>query len=278
MKIENVARICLAAGWTAKEKRNLAIRLGVLREIVVDQEGVLLVVQKVFAHRASAVWRQVLERRRLRSGRGNDDGVLHRAVVFERLHDLSDRRLLLSDCYVDADDAFALLIDDRVDGNRGLSSLTVADDELALSAPDRNHRVDCFQSGLKRFFDRFAIDHAGRNALDRVIVRGLDVPSSIDRNSQRIDDSTDEVRSDRNGHDTARSPDHGALADGLIFAEEHDPDVVFFEVERQTGDVVRKLHQLAGHHAIESVHAGDPVAHRDDRPDFGDVDTFADPG
>ena len=66
------------------------------------------------------------------------------------LHDLRDGRLLLADRDVDADDALALLIDDGVDGDGGLAGLAVADDQLALAAADRDHRVDRLEAGLQR--------------------------------------------------------------------------------------------------------------------------------
>ncbi len=46
------------------------------------------VVAEVFAHGAAREGRQVLQRRRVGGGGGHDDGVFHRAVVFERLHEL----------------------------------------------------------------------------------------------------------------------------------------------------------------------------------------------
>ncbi len=51
-------------------------------------------------------------------------------------------RPLLPDRTVNANHVAAALIDDRVENNRGLAGLPVADDQFALSATDRNHRVD----------------------------------------------------------------------------------------------------------------------------------------
>jgi hypothetical protein len=73
-----------------------------LDKIVIDDDGVHAVVAEVFAHRAAGVGREELQRRRVRRGRGDDDGVFHRAVLFERLHDLRDGRALLADGDVDA--------------------------------------------------------------------------------------------------------------------------------------------------------------------------------
>jgi hypothetical protein len=102
-----------------------------------------------------------------RRRRGDDDGVAHRVELFERANHLRDGRLLLPDRVIDADHAFAALIDDRVDGDGGLARLTVADDQLALAAADRHHAVDRLQPGLQRLLHRLPIDDAGREALDR---------------------------------------------------------------------------------------------------------------
>jgi hypothetical protein len=66
------------------------------------------------------------------------------------------------------------LIDDGVDRNRGFAGLAVADDELALAAADRNHRVDSLESRLNRLRHRFARNHAGRDFLDDVCELGVD--------------------------------------------------------------------------------------------------------
>src|SRR5207245_4177321 len=62
MEIENVAWVCFAAGRAAEQQGDFAICLGVFRQVIVDTERVLLVVQKVFTHGAAAVWRQILKR------------------------------------------------------------------------------------------------------------------------------------------------------------------------------------------------------------------------
>jgi hypothetical protein len=59
-------------------------------------------------------------------------------------------------------------------------------------------------------------------------------------------------------------------------AEEHAADAVFLEVERQPADVVRELHELAGHDVLQAVHARDPVADRRDVPHLGHVDAATD--
>src|SRR5438552_2277997 len=276
VQVKHVARVRLPAGRAAEQQRDFSIRLRVLRQIVVDAERVLLVVQEVFPHRASAIRREILQRRRLGRRRADDNRVLHRAVVLEGFHDLRDGRFLLTDRDVNADDAFPLLIDDRVDGYRRLAGLSIANDQLALASADRNHRVDRFQSGLQRLLHRLSIDDAGCDALDAVILGSLYRTLSIDRNAERIDYPPDHRGTDGHGHDASSALHLVALFDHLIFAEENDADVVLFEVRGETDDVVRELHELAGHDAIEAVHARDAVANSDHSAYFGDIHGFPD--
>src|SRR5205823_13028239 len=102
------------------------------------------------AHGASREGRDVLERRRIRGPRDNDRGVFHGAVLLERRDDLGNARFLLSDRDVDAEEVEPLLVDDRVDRDRALAGLTIADDQLALSATDREHRIDRLDARLHR--------------------------------------------------------------------------------------------------------------------------------
>ena len=91
MQIEDVARVGLAARRTAHQQRHLPIGPGVLRQVVVHDERVLLAVAEVLAHGATGERRDVLGRRGIRRPRDHHDGVLHRAVLLESRDDLRDR-------------------------------------------------------------------------------------------------------------------------------------------------------------------------------------------
>src|SRR3546814_18307053 len=89
-------------------------------------------------------------RGRLGGAGGDHDGVGHRAVFFQLAHHVGDRAVLLADRDVDALNAGALLVSDRVDRPRGLAGLAVADDQLELAAADRDYRVHGLLVGLSR--------------------------------------------------------------------------------------------------------------------------------
>jgi len=82
--------------------------------------------------------------------------------------------IVLANRDIDANHVAALLVDDGVERDGGLAGLAVADDQLALAAADRDHGVNGLDAGLHRFLHRLARHHAGRQALHRVELRGLD--------------------------------------------------------------------------------------------------------
>src|SRR5687767_4479552 len=231
-----------------------------------------LAVAEKLADRARRVRSDVEHRRRIRRCRRDDDGVAHRIRLFERADDLRHRRLFLPDRVVDADDVLAALVDDGVDGDRGLAGLPVADDQLALAAADRHHAVDRLQARLDRLFHRLAIDDAGREAFDRGELLGLDRSLAVDWLAERVDDAPEHGLADRHRDDAARALDDVAFLDRLVVAEQHGADALFFQVERDAEHAVRELEHLARHCPLDAVDTRDPVADGDNATDFGHVD------
>ena len=235
------------------------------------QSAWLAVVEEVLGHRAAGVGRHVLDRRGLVGGRGDDDALVERAGVLERLGDADDGRHALADRHVDRDDVLVLVVDDRVDRDRRLAGLAVADDQLALAAADRDHRVDRLQAGLHRLLHRLALDDAGRLELGRAGLLGVDVALAVERVAERVDDAPQQLLADRDLEQLARPLDGVALDHVLPRAEEHDADVVGLEVQREARHVVRELEHLERLAVLEAVDAGDAVGHGEDGADLGQV-------
>src|SRR5580658_831878 len=207
VEIEHVARERFAAWRAAKQQGNFAIGLRVFGKIVVKRDGVALGVAKIFAHGARGVGGDVLHRGWFGSGRGDDDRVVHRAGFGQNFDDLCNRRTLLADRAVDADQVDALLVDDGVEDDRGFAGLPVADDQLALAAADRNHRVDGLDAGLHGFANRLAIENAGSDFFQRIALLGLNGTFTVERFAERADHAADQRFADRHGHDRVRALD-----------------------------------------------------------------------
>ena len=215
-----------------------------LRQVVVDDERVLALVEEVLAHRAAGERRHPLDRRGLVRGRGDDRRVRHRARFLQPLVHLHDRRRLLADRDVEALHVLVVLVEDRVDRDRRLARRAVADDQLALAAADVRHRVDRLDAGLQRLLHRLPRDHARRLELERPRLVRVDRALAVERVPERVDDAAEQRLADGNARDAAGAAHRLALADVLPLAEERDADVVLLEVEREPDDAVLELEHL----------------------------------
>src|SRR5207249_1478711 len=102
----------------------------------------------------------------------------------------------------------------------------VADDELALAAADRDHRVDCLQARLHGLLHRLSVDDAGRLELERAHLRRLDRALPVERLTERVDHAAEQRFADGHRRHVARAPYGLALLDVLPLAEEGGTDVV----------------------------------------------------
>ena len=77
--------------------------------------------------------------------------------------------------------SLSLLVNNRIDRDRRLTCLTVADNKLTLSASDRNHGIDRLDTCLKRGIYGFSLDNTVGNTLDLSEFIRKDRTFSIDR-------------------------------------------------------------------------------------------------
>src|SRR4051794_40710661 len=106
------------------------------------------------------------------------------------------------------------LVEDGIDADSGLASLTVADDELTLAAADRDHRVDCLHAGLERLGDGLSLDDAGGDDLDSAVRFGCDGSFAIERLAERVHDAAEHALANGDFDDAA------CLSDGVAFFDQ----------------------------------------------------------
>ena len=282
VEVEDIARIGFAPGRALEQQRDLAVGVGVLGQVVEHDERVHAVVHEPFAHRGTGEGGNVLLGRRIGGGRGDDDRVSQRVVFFECPDYAGDVRVLLADpdvdrikraeCRVPALLAGLVdpgLVDDRIHRDRGLARRAVADDELALSAADRDHRVDRHDAGLHRLAHAFALDDARGDVFHGIKLGGVDRALAVERLAERIDHAAEQAFADGNLEEPAGGLDLVALADRRVVAEKDRAHLGFFEVESEPDETAGKLQHLVEHRAAEAFELGHAVADLADDADVG---------
>ncbi len=141
-----------------------------------------------------------------------------------------------------------------------LAGLTVADDQFALAAADRDHRVDRLEAGRHRLVHRPARNDAWRLDVDAGAFGGVDRTLAVDRIAERVDDAAEQFLADRHIDNRAGALDGLTFLDVAVVAENDDADIVALEIERHAAHAVLELDHLAGLDVVEAIDAGDAVA------------------
>ena len=142
----------------------------------------------------------------------NNDGIVHRAVFIKSIHNVRYRGLLLTDGDVNTDNALALLVNDGIRRDDGLTRLTVTDDQLTLTSADRDHGVDRLDTRLQRHGDGFSFDNTVCLLFDRSDLSGFDRSLGVDRLSERVHNASDHRLTDGDGNGLTRTLDEDTEA------------------------------------------------------------------
>merc|ERR1712079_650574 len=156
VEVEDVTGVSLTAWGTPEQQRHLPVSDGLLGQVVEDDHSVHAVVTEVLSHGHTGVGGEVLQGSGVGGGGRDDDGVLHGVGVSEPLYNLGDSGPLLADGDVDTVQLLlgvislveALLVDDGINGDGGLASLPVTDDQLTLATAYGHKRVDSLNASL----------------------------------------------------------------------------------------------------------------------------------
>ena len=239
-----------------------------LGQIIVDNQYVFTLLHEVFAHRAACIRRDILHRRKLGSRCTDNNGIFHSASTCQLFNKLCHRGILLTDRNINTDDILAALVDDGVRRNSGFTCLTIANDQLALAAANRNHAVNGLDARLKRHTDALTFNDARCRAFNRSGMAGLNFAFSIHALSKCVDDAANQLFANRNGNNAPRATNDAAFVQAHIATQNNNGDGIFFQVKRHAIFAVFKLDQLVGHAAFKSAGTGDTVSDQNDRTGF----------
>ena len=239
---------------SSQQQGHLTVGDGLLGQVVKDDQGVLAVVTEVLSHGGTREGSQVLQRSRVGSGSGDDDRVLHGVVLLQGLDELGDGGPLLSDGDVDTVQLLRLvgrvveplLVEDGVEGDGGLSGLTITNDQLSLTSTDGNHGVDRLETGQHGLVDGSSGQDTGSLGLGSSPLGSVDGTLSVDGVTESVDNTTQELHTDGDVDDGSGSLDRVTLLDGPIGTEDGDSDVVGLQVQGHSLDTGSELNHLLG--------------------------------
>ncbi len=137
-----------------------------------------------------------------------------------------------------------LLRNDGVNADCGLADLTVANDEFALAAANRNHRVDGFDPGLDGSVHILATHYPRSNPLNGAIAAKLDWAFAVDGFAECIDYAANQPSPNRDGSDAPGTAHGHPLGNFGVFTHNDDADAAAFQVEGNTNNTVCELNQF----------------------------------
>lgn len=281
VKVENISGVSLSARRSSKKKRHLSVSDGLLGEIVEDDKGVHTVISEVLANSASGIRSEELKRSSLGSSSGNDDGVVHGTGVGENLNDVRNSRSLLTDGNVDAVESLGniaslfevvLLVEDGIDGDSSLSSLSISDDKLSLSSADWNKGINSLESSLHRLVNRSSWHDTRSLDLNSSLLVVVDGTLSVNGGTKSIENSAEHLLTDGNIDNGSSSLDNITFLDSsIVVSKNNNTHIIGFEVKSHTLDSRGELNHLSGLDLVETEDSGDTISDRDDISELDEV-------
>src|SRR6516164_9463314 len=279
MQVKHVSRISFSPRRSLQDERNLPVGHGVFGKIVVNDQCIHAIVHEPLAHRRPGKGGKVLVRSRIGSGRSKNDGVRHCSRIFECGNDPGNAGLLLADRDVDAIQRTIVFVagflcrlveaglaDDGVDTDGRLTSRAIADDQLALAAPDRNHGIDSHDARLYRLAYWITLDNSRSKFFDRIRDIGFDWSFAIDWLAEHVHDSSQQTFADGDLQQLARCPNFVPFFKLCVIAKNDDANFGFIQVQRNPSDAVAEIEHFVDHRVRKAFNSCDTVTDLADDP------------
>jgi hypothetical protein len=242
VEVEDITGVSLTTWRTTKQKRHLTVSDGLLGQIVENDQSVLAVVTEVLSNSASRERSEVLKRSSLGGSGSNDNGVLHGIVLLEGLDELGDGGTLLTNSDVDTVQLLGLLsaivplllVKNGVQGNGGLSGLTITNNQLTLTTTDGDHGVNALDTSQHRLTNGLTGKNTRGLDLSTAALRGGNGTLSVDGVTEGIDDTAQKSLTDGEIDNVTGTLDGITLANETVVTKDDNADVVGLQVHGHT--------------------------------------------
>lgn len=279
VQVENITWVSLSSWWTSQQQRQLTVSNGLLGQVIVDDQGVSAVVSEPLTDGTGSERSQVLQWGGLGSGGGDNDTVLHGVVLLQGLDQLGNGGSLLAHSDVDTVQLLglvsavvpSLLVQDGVNGNGGLTGLSVTNDQLSLASTDWHQSVDGLKTGLHWLVDGSSWQDTWGLGLGLGGGGSVQWSLTVDWVTQTVNNTAQQLRTNRNLNNLTGSLDWLRLLDGGVRTEQDNTDLASLQVQGHTLDTRRKLNQLTGLDIVQTEDTGDTVTDRQNSTGFVQV-------
>ena len=170
-------------------------------------------VSEIFPNGCSCKWSKILHGCRICRSGTHHDSIIHRTLLLQCLDQRCNSRSFLTNSNINTIHRIPCfisraLVDNRIYSNGSLSRLTVSDNQLTLSTANRNHGINCFDTGLQRLGHRLAENHPRSFPFQRHFTSFPgNFTLSIQRIAQRVNHAPDHVLIHIDRSDTPRASD-----------------------------------------------------------------------
>jgi len=282
MQVEDITGVSLTTWGSSKEEGHLSVGDSLLGEIIIDDKSVLTIISEVLTNSAAGVRGQELKRSRVGGSSGNDARVVHSLFGLEDSNDVGDGGSLLTDGSIDAVEFLIviilievlLLVDDGVDSDSGLTSLSITNDELTLSTANGYEGIDTLEASLHGLVHGLSGDDTGSLELNTLSLLRFNWAKTINGVTKGIDDTAEHALSNRNIDNRSGSLDDITLLDFSIITKDNDSDIVSLQVKGHTLDTRGELNHLSGLNLHETEHTSNTITNGNNSAEFFKVSLY----
>merc|ERR1719228_246326 len=166
----------------------------------------------------------------------------------------------------------AALVDDGVDGNSSLASLSVSNDQLTLATTNGHQAVNSLDTSLHGLLDRLPGDDAGGLQSNPEPLLAGDGTLAVNGIAKSVNNAAEDLLTDRDVHNGSSPLDNISLLDELVVTEDHNTNIVGLQVEGHSLQSGAELHHLLGLDVLEAIDTGNTVTNGEDAACLLEVD------
>ena len=206
--------------------------------------------------------------------------LLHGVSISQSLDNLGNSGSLLSDSNVDAEQFLlgisgiveSLLVDDGVDGDSSLASLSVTNDQLSLASTNGDQAVNSLDTSLHGLLDRLSGDDSRGLETNSVSLLAGNRSLAINGVTQSVNNTSKDLHTNWDVNNSSGSLDNISFLNQLVITEHDNTNVVRLQVEGHALQSGAELHHLFGLDVLKTIDTSNTVSNGQDTSSFLKID------